>query len=700
MSDASRRRVPRRYVIGALAILAAVTAAAPRPTAQTAAEAPTPSGQRSPQDPRLDWWREARFGMFIHWGLYALPAGEWNGRTDYGEWIRNNAKIPIEVYDQFQARFNPTRFDPDAWVRMAKAAGMQYIVITTKHHDGFALFDAEDTSWDVMATPYGRDIVRQLADACRRGGIRLGLYYSIMDWHHSDYLPRREWEVASRPEAGADFERYVAFMKGQLKELLTSYGPVGVLWFDGQWESTWTAARGRELYAYVRGLQPSIIVNNRVGEGVGDFGTPEQEIPATGIPGADWETCMTMNRNWGFNRADKDFKSTETLLRHLVDIASKGGNFLLNVGPTAEGEFPDESVERLRQIGEFMRAAGESIHGTQASPFPSLPWGRCTQRRLDANTTRLYLHVWDRPRDGVLVVPGLLNEVRRARPIATLGRPHDLPIERRDDDLHINLGPATGAGSGPSPDDVIVLDIVGEPDVTIPPVVTANAPIFVDRGSVLVTSGRKNVQLRYTIDGSEPTAASPEVTGPVTFTHTATVKARAFRGSRAVSAVTAVTVTRVPPRPAATLAGVQPGLDVDIVEGEFSTLPAFTPSQIVKTATAPAFTLSARPRDTAFALRYRGYIRVRETGVYTFTVTSDDGSRLWIGDTLLVDNDGLHGAKPAWAPVALEAGWHPIVVAMFQATGGLELHVSWSGPGLLTQPVAASALGRPRETAK
>jgi alpha-L-fucosidase len=246
--------------------------------------------------------------------------------------------------------------------------------------------------------------------------------------------------------------------------LLTDYGPVGVLWFDGQWEPTWTAARGRDLYDYVRGLQPSIIVNNRVGQGIGDFGTPEQEIPATGLPGGPpWETCMTMNRNWGYNRADRDFKATQTLVRNLVDIASKGGNFLLNVGPTADGEFPAESIERLTQIGDVMRVAGESIHGTSASPFPSLPWGRCTQRRLDASTTRLYLHVWDRPRDGVLVVPGLLNDVIRARPLVTIDTPFDLRVERRGDDVRIGLGLASGPG--PAPVDVIALDIAGAPRV-------------------------------------------------------------------------------------------------------------------------------------------------------------------------------------------------------------------------------------------
>jgi alpha-L-fucosidase len=463
MSTAVRRRALPRIVPGLLAAaVVALTAAAPGPAPQAGPPASAPARP----DSRLDWWRDARFGMFIHWGLYAIPAGEWNGRTDYGEWIRNNAKIPIDVYDRFQSRFNPVKFDPDAWVRMAKQAGMRYIVITTKHHDGFALFDSKDTTWDVMATPYGRDIIGQLAEACRRGGIRLGFYYSIMDWHHPDYLPRREWELAARPEAGADFDRYVAFMKGQLKELLTNYGPVGVLWFDGQWEGTWTEPRGRDLYDYVRALQPSIIVNNRVGKGAGDFGTPEQEIPATGMPGVDWETCMTMNRNWGFNRADRDFKPTQTLVRNLVDIASKGGNFLLNVGPTADGEFPAESVQRLKEIGDFMRVAGESIHGTQASPFTSLPFGRCTQRRLDANTTRLFLHVWDRPKDGVLVVPGLLNDVIRARPLATLDQPRDLRVERKGDDVRIGLGLASGPG--PAPDDIIALDIAGAPRVKAP----------------------------------------------------------------------------------------------------------------------------------------------------------------------------------------------------------------------------------------
>jgi alpha-L-fucosidase len=412
------------------------------------------------RDARMDWWRQARFGMFIHWGLYAVPAGEWQGRTDFGEWIRNNAKIPIDVYDQFRARFNPTAYDADAWVRMARSAGMKYIVITTKHHDGFALFDSKQGDFTVAATPFRRDIVKELVQACRRQGVRIGFYHSIMDWHHPDYLPRRDWEK-DRPATGADFERYVVYMKAQLRELLTNYGPIDILWFDGQWESTWTASHGRDLYAYVRSLQPGIVINNRVGGKSGDFGTPEQEIPATGQPGLDWETCMTMNGNWGYNRADKNFKPASVLVRNLVDIASKGGNFLLNVGPDAEGRFPAESVERLAAIGQWMNRHGESIYGTEASPFASLPWGRSTRKSLPGNVTRLYLHVFDWPADGRLVVGGLLNQPRHAFVLGEAGE-RALPVERRPDGVAVSLP----AKPPDTIDSVVVLDIEGPPNVT------------------------------------------------------------------------------------------------------------------------------------------------------------------------------------------------------------------------------------------
>jgi alpha-L-fucosidase len=379
---------------------------------------PATAAATRPADPRLDWWRDARFGMFIHWGLYSIPAGKWGDETNHAEWIRTTAKIPLPEYEKLVPQFNPVEFNADQWVAMAKDAGCKYVVITTKHHDGFCLFDSKWTDFDVMSTPFHRDIMREMADACRRQGVHQCWYHSIMDWHHPDYLPRRDWEK-DRPTEGAVFDRYNQYLKNQVAELLTNYGPIGVMWFDGEWEDTWTPERGEDLYAWCRKLQPGVIVNNRVGKSrdgtagltksgtraAGDFGTPEQEIPATGLPGVDWETCMTMNDHWGYNASDKNFKSTEDLVRKLCDIASKGGNFLLNVGPTAQGEIPPESVERMREIGRWMKVNGEAIYGTSASPLADLDFGRCTAK-ADGRTTTLYLHVFDWPKDGALRIDG------------------------------------------------------------------------------------------------------------------------------------------------------------------------------------------------------------------------------------------------------------------------------------------------------
>ena len=366
-----------------------------------------------PKDERMAWWREARFGMFIHWGLYAIPAGEWKGeRTPkIGEWIMKNMRIPISEYETLVPRFDPVKYDAREWARLAKEAGMKYIVITSKHHDGFALFDSRVTGYDVMATPFKRDVLKELADACRAEGIRLGFYYSIMDWHHADAQGPTFPDYTDKKNP--NWPRYVeSYMRPQIKELLTGYGPVGVLWFDGEWVKEWTDEQGRELYEQIRALQPEIIVNNRIGAGRqgmkgmtkagafgGDFGTPEQEVPATGMPGVDWESCMTMNDTWGYKHFDQDWKSAETLVRTLIDVASKGGNFLLNVGPTAEGLIPAPSVERLAAMGRWMKVNGEAIHGTSASPIPAPAWGRITRK-----PGRLYLHVFDWPADGRLSV--------------------------------------------------------------------------------------------------------------------------------------------------------------------------------------------------------------------------------------------------------------------------------------------------------
>lgn len=671
-------RKSRTVLLGLSAVFLLLGAAMPVGQA-----VPAPAARR---DGRMEWWREARFGLFIHFGLYAVPAGEWNGKTDYGEWIRHTAKIPLSEYDQFRTRFNPAAFDATAWVRQAKRAGMRYVVITTKHHDGFALFDSAQTDFTVASTPFRRDIIREVVAACRREGMRIGFYYSIMDWHHPDYLPRRDWE-SDRPAAAADFDRYVAFMKAQLKELLTNYGPIDVLWFDGQWEATWTTERGKDLAQYVRSLQPQIVINNRVGKTGGDFGTPEQEVPATGTPGVDWETCMTMNRNWGYNRADKDFKSAEDLVRTLVDVASKGGNFLLNVGPTGEGRFPQESVERLEAIGRWMDVNAESLRGTTASPFEKLPWGRCTQKRLPGGVTRLYLHVFDWPANGALVVGGLGNLPRRA---FLLADPAETELEtgRRGDDLAITVP----AKAPDAIDSVVVLDLNGRPDVERPPVISADSDIFTDTLVVSITLDRDAVTMHYTTDSKIPTELSPVVEGPVVLTATAVVKAQAFRNGRPAGPMVQRTFRKVAPRPAQLALNVMPGLRFECVEGDFTQVPDFDRERVAASGTAAGFDVAKRTRDTGFALRFRGFVRVPKDGVYRFWVESDDGSRLWIGDTLVVMNDGLHGAREESGQIALAGGLHPIVVGMFQQSGDLALNVSYSGAGIARQPIPASAL--------
>jgi alpha-L-fucosidase len=401
------------------------------------------------RDKRMEWFREARFGMFIHWGVYAVPAGEWNGKTHYGEWFMQETQMPVSQYEKFAPQFTAAKFDADAWVRMAKDAGMKYIVITSKHHDGFGLYRSKSTDWDMDRTPYKGDPLKELAAACKKHGIRLCFYHSIMDWHHADYTPRRAWnDVAKAANPNPNFDKYVEFMKGQLKELLTDYGPIGIVWFDGEWENTWTHERGVDLYNFVRELQPKTIVNNRVGKGragmsgmdkgkgVGDYGTPEQEIPPTGFgPGVDWESCMTMNNHWGYNKNDNNWKSTQTLVRNLIDCASKGGNYLLNIGPTAEGEFPAASIERLKQIGDWMKVNNESIYDTTASPFKKLSWGRAT-KKFDGKNTTLYLHVWNWPEGGKLLVPGLKNEVAGATMLSVKSK---LPVAAGENGVTITL---------------------------------------------------------------------------------------------------------------------------------------------------------------------------------------------------------------------------------------------------------------------
>ena len=361
------------------------------------------------KEERIAWWREARFGMFIHWGVYAVPAGTWKGEKipGIGEWIMCRARIPVREYEQLARKFNPVKFDAEEWVRIAKDAGMKYITITSKHHDGFAMYDSACSEYDIVdATPYGRDLMMDLAKACKKAGLRLCFYYSqSQDWHDPD-AAGNNWDYPD--EAQKDFAKYLRKKaKPQVRELLTKYGPIGLIWFDTPREITRSQSLG--LKGLVHRLQSHCLVNGRVGHEVGDYGSMgDNQIPAGRVTG-DWETPATMNDTWGFKSYDHNWKSVKTLLHLLVDLTSKGVNYLLNVGPTAEGLIPKPSVDRLQEIGKWMKVNSGAIYGTTANPYPyEFEWGRITQK-----PGKLYLLFYNWPR-GRFTLGGLRNKVKKA----------------------------------------------------------------------------------------------------------------------------------------------------------------------------------------------------------------------------------------------------------------------------------------------
>ena len=455
--------------------------------ASSPAAEPQPVAPETPQqrDARMKWWREARFGMFVHWGLYSGLAGTWDGKpvgTKGGmEWIQQRVKADTDTYARRAGPlFKPTAGFARQWAQLAKAAGCRYVVFTTKHHDGFALHDSKVSDYDAGSL-LGRDLVKEIVEAVHAEGLRVGFYHSVIDWHHDQYAYARSKQLPHPlrgqpyPNGERDHAKYVAYLHGEVNELMSNYGPVDVVWWDYssqdfQGDEAWLAF---QLMREVRAKQPGIIMNNRLfripeagfsGMGTnaitanmdpkyGDFVTPEQHIPATGMPGIDWETCMTLNTTWGYSEHDHAWKSNELLIRNLIDIASKGGNYLLNIGPKGDGSVTAETVKAFEAIGNWMKVNGQSIYATSASPFASLAWGRCTQKTANGQTT-LYLHVFDWPADGKLVVPGLKSVVKSARLVAG-GQP--LKTQRDGKDTQVLLPSA-------APDaiaTVVQLDLAG-----------------------------------------------------------------------------------------------------------------------------------------------------------------------------------------------------------------------------------------------
>jgi alpha-L-fucosidase len=441
---------------------------------------PTEASRSVEDEGRTQWYREAKFGLFIHWGAYSVAGVEASWPIMKPEWFPHVRPISEREYVELPKRFNPSQYDPRAWVQLAKRAGMRYMVFTTKHHDGFCMFDAPGTDYKITNTPYGKDVLALLAAACAEEKMPLGLYYSPPDMHHPGFRDTsqpttRNWHgEPARPQ----WASYLDYMESHLRTLLRRYGPVAIIWFDGLFGvAKYDPPRFHKL---IHELSPHTLINDRLGPG-GDYVTPEQFIP-DGIPikpeepPADitpgmlnaflaiskllpqkwvipltlslakkryptsphptpqefqmWETCMTMNDTWAYNPSDRNFKSPEKLIRTLVEVASRGGNFLLNVGPTSEGTFPSEAQERLQRIGEWTQANGEAIHKTTYGPLQGLPFGRTT-----AKDGTIYLHLFDRPA-GRLELSGFPGKVAS---VSLLAGEHACAFEQAGDHLKIDV---------------------------------------------------------------------------------------------------------------------------------------------------------------------------------------------------------------------------------------------------------------------
>ena len=419
----------------------------------------------------MKWWREARLGMFVHFGLYSAAAGSWdgtnysfiNGTTNIAEWIQNTAGVPPDVYAAtLRPLFKPRPGFAKAWARLAKDMGAKYVVFTAKHHDGFALWGSKATDFNAKDFT-GRDLFKEIVMALHAEGLRVGVYFSVIDWHNPDFpadtyksgLPNplskhMDEQQLAAVDVGRDMNRYVEFMHQQAKEIVSNYGPIDVLWWD--WSSKETQGKSwqaTELMAMVRHCQPNIIMNNRLyyspnisGDNLGifdvvkgDFTTPEQYLPATGLPGVDWESCMTLNDTWGFSAHDFNWKSTQTLVRNVVDAASEGGNYLINAGPMADGTIPEAIQVRFRELGAWMKKYGDSIYATTANPVGAVAWGRIT-----AKPGKLYLHVFDWPNDNRLLFPFKCSDGAKAWMLAD-ARNEPLSVEPAANGLTIKLNP-------------------------------------------------------------------------------------------------------------------------------------------------------------------------------------------------------------------------------------------------------------------
>ena len=639
------------------------------------------------RDKRMEWWRDAGFGMFIHWGAYAVPAGVYqeNEIPGIGEWIMSTAQIPIDEYEEFVKQFNPVDFNAHEWVQIVKNAGMKYIVITSKHHDGFCLWDSKVSDYDIIDfAPFDRDILQELADACQKEGIKLCFYHSIMDWHHPD----------ATAENFANYREN--YLKPQVKELITEFGDIGVMWFDGEWIEEWTEEQGKDLYNFIRNIKPEMIINNRVGKGrmgmqgmnkdqtyAGDFGTPEQEILGSKST-LDWESCMTMNNTWGFKKNDHDWKSAEVLIHNLVDIAAKGGNYLLNVGPTANGLIPQPSIDRLIEMGEWMKINGEVIHNSRSFRFYKENDDIRLLQSKDGETIYVVALSW--PGDSFMMESIKPDE---GSEIKMLGTNTPLAWEVNENgNLLVEIPGSLQEESNRPCKFAWTFKINGEalPLGDAPQIKTQHNEkgdriLFSGKLKIGIESHDPEIPVHFTLDGSDPTQASPEFTDSIEIAKSTTISAKAFHNGVKASFTSTTEFINVEE------SGVH-CLNYFYYEGEWENLPLFSELNPVRHGYVLQVDLrQVNPRENYFGVVFTGDIQIKQAGDYTFYLVSDDGSRLLINDDLIIDNDGLHGMEEMAGVIKLDAGDHSFKIEYFEAGGGNAIRFLMEGPGMEKQVV-------------
>jgi alpha-L-fucosidase len=380
-------------------------------------------------------WQEKRFGMFIHWGPISLKG------TEIG-WSRGK-EVPIEEYDQLYKQFNPTKFDAEEWVKIAKDAGMKYLVITSKHHDGFCIWPSKYTDYHIGNTPFNRDVLKELSAACKKHGVQFCTYHSICDWHHPDYPMGSPGGSTEKPNP--NMPRYYEYLKNQTKEIIDNYGPLGIMWFDGEWEKPWTREYGNEIYDYLKKIQPDLVINNRVSKGrqgmagtteqanlnAGDYDTPEQQIGGFNRQ-RPWETCMTICRQWAWKPDDR-MKSAKECIQTLLHTVGGDGNLLFNVGPMPYGRIEPRQVERLKEMGAWLEKYGDGVYATRGGPFKPGKWGASTCKR-----DKVYLYVMNRPADGRLILPGIGQKITSCRSLSG----GQVSVKQSKDSFEIHLPPA------------------------------------------------------------------------------------------------------------------------------------------------------------------------------------------------------------------------------------------------------------------